>query len=68
VWLCVNKDGTEYGFSLKPKRNGDEWDCFCACRELGIGYVENLIGRKLTWGDEPVFCNDEATKSDEENR
>lgn len=61
MWLCANKDGTEQGFSLKPKRNRDEWDCFCVSKTFRVGSVEKMIGRKLTWCDEPVFYDDEVT-------
>ncbi len=66
MWLCVDKDGTERRFSLKPKRDGDEWDCFCSSNTYRIGSIEKIIDRKITWADEPVFFNDDEMEPNEE--
>lgn len=61
AWLAVNKDGTEYIFSNKPYRRnfvktGSEWICNVntECVNLPQGSILKLIGRELTWNDEPV--------------
>lgn len=67
-WLVVNKDGTEYIFEAEPDRcpcwddpeNRTYWDYpdqdygHCGYIELPKGTIEKLLGRKLTWDDEPV--------------
>lgn len=69
-WLVVSKDGTEFIFEIEPYRcpcdaeNPDDkfyWDYGCwnygSARgyiELPKGSIEKLIGKKLTWNDEPV--------------
>lgn len=64
VWLVVDKSGEEYIFvGNKPERlenhliNSYEWfpkDKLDKWAELPQGTIEELIGRKLTWEDEPV--------------
>ena len=56
AWLCVDKDGTEYVLKTTPIRRGDYWRLskgwqYC---ELPHGSIAKLIGRELTWEDEPV--------------
>jgi len=57
AWVAVDKNGLEYIYVIKPYRGGITW-CV-AEREsclvmLPEGSIEKLIGRKLTWNDEPV--------------
>lgn len=58
MWFCVDKNGQEVAFHMKPVRWRDEWVC---CEEdLHDGYefkngtIKGFIGKKLTWDDEPV--------------
>lgn len=63
AWLAVDKDGGEYLYSNKPIRRsdgywwnstdeyGEDTECFIG---LPIGSVRKLIGRELTWEDEPI--------------
>lgn len=66
AWLAVNKNGQEMIFPNKPIRYRNEWsdehDIFIE-GEYGIvemeiklpsGTIEKIIGRPLTWNDEPV--------------
>ena len=62
-WLAVDKDGTEWVCSDKPSResaNDDEfspnsiWADAWEQIELPKGSIAKLIGRELTWSDEPV--------------
>lgn len=63
MWMTVDKDGTERVCAIKPNRDwarrywvgidpddGDYRDCVA----MPTGSIERLLGRKLTWGDEPV--------------
>ena len=63
MWMAVDKDGTERVCDVKPDRacyapiwegidpyNGDDRDCIA----MPTGSIERLLGRKLTWDDEPV--------------
>ena len=61
AWLAVNKDGVEKYFGFhKPNRDYyDFWNEEVLGEELQgetlkPGTIEKLIGRKLTWEDEPV--------------
>lgn len=58
AWLAVDKDGAEWIFETKPIRNvnvfylfGDDSENLL---ELPNGTIEKIIGRKITWEDEPV--------------
>lgn len=59
VFVAVDKDGTEWIYDNIPTRHkntGDwrcEWDVDGQI-ELPKGSIAKLIGRELTWSDEPV--------------
>ena len=62
VWAAVDKDGTEIIFQNKPiKKEGTDvwilssisWDEQFV--ELPKGTIKKIIGRDLTWEDEPVM-------------
>lgn len=61
AYLCVDKDGTELIFKEKPYSDnyGSFWSCsYYVTRdnfaiELPHGSIAKLIGRELTWEDEP---------------
>lgn len=54
AWIAVDKDGSEYINETKPVRlRSDYWGCGSMI-QLPTGTIECLIGRKLTWDDEPV--------------
>lgn len=67
AWVAVNKDGTEligedeYWFKRVDRRG--RWfpsdDFATPIFELPRGSIEKLIGRKLTWNDEPIELKDE---------
>lgn len=60
VWLCVDEDGQEMIFDYKPERAntttcGGYWhrkEDMDICR-LPKGSIKKLIGKDLTWKDEP---------------
>lgn len=65
AWLAVDKDGTECICSTEPYR---DWVNFMWCIEnifdsyairLPKGSIKKLIGRELTWEDEPVEFKNE---------
>ena len=60
-WLVVDKFGNEFIFECEPLDPDDkfEWDCWNygdsrGYIELPKGSIERLIGRSLTFEDEPV--------------
>ena len=62
AWVAVDKNGDENIFANEPYRERDElwWDIFDVCSDtwseiaLPKGSIKKLIGRDLTWEDEPV--------------
>ena len=69
AWLAVDQDGKECIYNTKPRRffhkieGGDQWissedliieDDDANFIFLPAGSVEKLLGRKLSWNDEPV--------------
>lgn len=60
AYVAVNKDGIEKIFEEKPFRNNEEYwggeTSFTPYEAVFIpnGTIEKLIGRQLTWQDEPV--------------
>ena len=70
AWVAVDKNGTEFIFNNKPHRSiyenmfqideNDiftyEWidDKYCGCINLPKGSIKKLIGKDLTWNDEPI--------------
>lgn len=57
AWVVKDgRDNSEWIFEHKPERsveNGFWWDA-SDCVELPQGSIKKLIGRDLTWEDEPV--------------
>jgi hypothetical protein len=60
TWVAVNKDGSELVFYPRAIRNEilgvwDSYDTYGSGEvELPKGSIKKLIGRELTWEDEPV--------------
>ena len=57
AWLAVdNKTYTECVFQCKPERASNFWYDAAggSCIELPKGSIKKLIGRYLTWEDDPV--------------
>ena len=60
VWVAVDNDGTEWLFEDIPHRmNEDQFGCRGYEIEIPSGSIEKLIGRKLTWSDEPIELTDQ---------
>lgn len=71
-WLAVDKGGCEHIFAEKPCRNESNtlWICSVVylygqryantgCCYLPKGTIKKLIGRELTWDNEPVELKEE---------
>ena len=61
AWLAVDNDGTERIFENKPYRATQYWeadyeedDIISNMISLPKSSIEKLIGKKLTWDDDPV--------------
>lgn len=58
AWLAVDKNRDEYVYSWEPYRECENdyafWMSESDCVELTKGSIKRLIGRELTWEDEPV--------------
>jgi hypothetical protein len=54
IWLAVDEDGDEYVYEQAPRRR--EWVWFSEGEWCCVpkGTIKKLIGRDLTWQDEPV--------------
>lgn len=67
AWVAVHKNGGESIFAFKPVRKFDCWwnkqttenDWYDTEISLPKGAIKKLIGRDLTWEDEPVELKDE---------
>lgn len=59
--VAVDEDGTEFIYKDVPERESNYWgyygDQYC---ELPNGTIKKLIGRDLTWADEPVELEEEG--------
>lgn len=61
VWLTVDKDGIEKIFSREPIRDCFRWvryvtgwgEPYGSVIEIPKGTIKKLIGRELTWKEEP---------------
>lgn len=61
-WLCVNYVGMELMFASEPHRINFGWrDNYegYKCLELPKGSIKKLIGRELSFNDEPVELKEE---------
>jgi len=54
AWVAVYKKGSEAIFYSKPAKSDSYWYSWDAIIELPKGSIQKLIGRELTWDDEPV--------------
>lgn len=66
AWLAVDKDGDEFIFAECPTRYGEIWvnrfNFQDDIIDLPSGSIEKLIGKVLTWSDEPVELRDVEKK------
>lgn len=61
AYLCVDKSG-EYIADNNPKRNFNEWEGWtdvygdsCTLIPLPKGTIKKLIGKEISWEDEPIL-------------
>ena len=55
AWLAVDgKNNTEWIYDYKPERASYFWFDIGNFIQLPKGTIKKLIGRELTWDDEPV--------------
>ena len=58
AWVAVDKRGVEWAFALEPQRGDTFWYPKDEGDDAGFdvpgGTIEKLIGKKITWEDEPV--------------
>lgn len=54
AWLALDKENVEIVCDYKPHRIEDTWDCYGNIVELPQGTIKKIIGRDLTWEDDPV--------------
>lgn len=62
AWIACDKDGEERIFEDIPHRDDDYyWDTSSVCSIISLpkGSIKKLIGRELTWEDEPVKLKEE---------
>lgn len=56
AWIAVDKNGDEYIYNSKPLKYYEDsyWSPDGKCILLAKGSIEKLIGKVLTWDDNPV--------------
>ncbi len=59
IWLAVDYNGVEKAFWYKPKRCEKHREWWGDNMALPHGSIKKLIGRELTWKDEPVELKEE---------
>ena len=61
IWVAVDKDGREYIYNEKPDKGNECFDPLglLYCLALPKGSIKKLIGRDLTWEDNPVELKEE---------
>ena len=71
AWVAVDKDGRECIYQFRPKRGNDQfcpkrrsnqftpWFEYSMWMALPKGSIKKLIGRDLTWQDEPIKVKEE---------
>lgn len=64
AWVAVDKDGKECIYQFHPVRK-EHYNSFIPLYEYSMwlvvpkGTIKKIIGRKLTWNDEPVELKEE---------
>lgn len=61
AYVAVDKDMEEYIYDRLPSREADCWvNINTGVVDIPKGSIEKLIGRKLTWEDDPVELKEET--------
>ena len=61
-WLAVDKNGRECVYQFRPKRGVDQFIpkySYSMWLAIPKGSIKKLIGKDLTWRDDPVELTDE---------
>jgi hypothetical protein len=58
AWVCVDEDGEELITAQKPIKTSYVWVSDKDIIYLPKGSIEKLIGRTLTWDENPVELKD----------
>lgn len=56
-WLAVDQDGEEWIYDILPERKHNAWGIDRYMNNamfIPQGTIEKIIGRALTWEDEPI--------------
>ena len=62
AWAAVDKDGRECIYQFHPKRGNNQFMPlyeYSMSLALPKGSIKKLIGRDLTWEDEPIELKEE---------
>ena len=62
AWVAVDKDGRECIYQFHPKRGNNQFMSlyeYSMSLALPKGSIKKLIGRDLTWEDEPIELRNE---------
>ena len=62
AWVAVDEDGRECIYQFRPKRGNGQFMplySYSMCLVLPKGSIKKLIGRDLTWKDNPVELKEE---------
>ena len=54
AWAAVDYDDAEWIYRMQPFRREIRFKTNSECMELPKGSIKKLIGRELSWEDEPV--------------
>ena len=54
AWLAVDYDGAEWIYRIQPFRGEIRFKTNSECVELPKDSIVKLIGKELSWEDEPV--------------
>lgn len=53
AYLCVDSNGSEWIWAWEPMRLTKQWLTNGPSVLMPMGSIKKLIGRELTWSDEP---------------
>lgn len=61
AWVAVDRNGMEYIYPIKPSRDKDFYITYYGHNIICLpkGSIKKLIGRELTWEDNPVELKEE---------
>ena len=54
AWVAVDKDDEEWIYRIQPFRGETRFKTNSECVKLLKGSIKKLIGKELSWDDEPV--------------